>query len=198
MHGNDLANGAMAGGDRISASGVPGLRNVFLIGLMGAGKTTVGRHLARLLGFEFLDADHEIEARTGVAIPVIFEIEGEEGFRRREAAVIADLVTRNGVVMATGGGAVLRPENRTALRANGAVVYLRAGVDTLVARTKRANNRPLLNTADPRARLEELLRVREPLYLESADFVVETGRGGASAVAKTIMAQLKATPKPKQ
>jgi shikimate kinase len=191
MYGIECANSAGQDSDRAPAPNIPGLRNVFLVGLMGAGKTTVGRHLARTLGFEFVDADHEIEARTGATIPLIFEIEGEEGFRKREAAVIADLAKRERIVLATGGGAILRPENRAALRANGTVIYLRAEVDTLLVRTSRSNHRPLLTTGDPRARLEELLRVREPLYLESADFAVETGRGSAPSVAKKIVTRLK-------
>ena len=191
MYRIECANSVGQGSDQAPAPKIPGLRNVFLIGLMGAGKTTVGRHLARMLGFEFVDADHEIETRTGATIPLIFEIEGEEGFRKREAAVIADLAKRERIVLATGGGVILHPENRAALRANGTVVYLRAAVDTLLARTGRSTHRPLLATGDPRARLEELLRVRDPLYLESADFVVETGRGGAPSVAKTILARLK-------
>ncbi len=191
MYGIECTSNAGPDSDRMPASQIPGLRNVFLIGLMGAGKTTVGRHLARMLGFGFVDADHEIEARTGATIPLIFEIEGEAGFRKREAATIAALVARDGIVLATGGGAVLLPENRVALRANGTVVYLRAGVDTLLARTRRSTHRPLLNTGDPRARLEDLLRVREPLYLETADIVVETGQGGAPTVTKNIVARLK-------
>lgn len=170
---------------------IAGLRNVFLIGLMGAGKTTVGRQLARLLKFEFVDADQEIEARTGTSIAVIFEIEGEDGFRRRESAVIAELVKRHGIVLATGGGVVLSPENREQLRANGTVTYLRAELDTLVNRTRRSTHRPLLNSGDPRARLAALLDTRHPLYMQTAEIVVDTGHGSAQAVAREIVARLR-------
>lgn len=158
-------------------SAVP--QNIFLVGLMGAGKTTIGRTLARKLGLEFIDTDHEIEARTGVSIPVIFEIEGEEGFRRREIQTIADLVTRPGLVLATGGGAVLKPENREALHANGWVVYLNVPPHLLFERTKHDRNRPLLQVEDPLARLRELHRLRDPLYREVAHFIVDGGRHSA-------------------
>lgn len=148
--------------------------NLFLIGLMGAGKSTVGRRLARALGWEFLDCDREIQARTGVEIPLIFEIEGEAGFRDREARMLEQLTARRSVVLATGGGAVLRPDNRTCLTGRGVVVYLRAPVELLYARTRRNRHRPLLHTADPRARLAALLEEREPLYLQCADLIVDT------------------------
>jgi shikimate kinase len=173
------------------APAIAGLRNVFLIGLMGAGKTTVGKHLARLLKFDFVDADREIEARTGTSIPVIFEIEGEDGFRRRESAVIAELVKRHGIVLATGGGAVMSPVNREQLRANGTVTYLRAELDTLVNRTRHSTHRPLLNSGDPRARLAALLDARHPLYMQTANIVVDTGHGSAQAVAHAIVEQLR-------
>ena len=130
--------------------------NIFLVGLMGAGKTTVGRALAKKLNKRFIDSDHEIEARTGASIPLIFEIEGEASFRQREAEVIHDLTAQQGIVLATGGGAVLRKENRDALKAHGTVIYLRASVNHILQRTGRDKNRPLLQTADPRRRLEEL------------------------------------------
>lgn len=150
-------------------------RNIFLVGLMGAGKTSVGRLLAKDLRMTFVDCDHEIEKRTGVAVSVIFDIEGEEGFRRRESALLRELVQSENVVLATGGGAVLRPENRAALAENGFVVYLRASVDELWLRTRHDRSRPLLQTEDPRARLAELFEQRDPLYREVADITIETG-----------------------
>ena len=155
------------------AAAVPG--NVFLVGLMGAGKTSVGRLIAKRLGKQFLDSDHEIEARTGVKIPVIFEIEGEAGFRQREAAMIDELTQLDGIVLATGGGAVLNPANRRALHERGSVVYLRASVDELWNRTRRDRNRPLLQTADPRGRLAELMAIRDPLYRDVAHLIMDTG-----------------------
>lgn len=158
---------------RRPAPDIPG--NLYLVGLMGAGKTSVGRLLAKRLGKRFVDSDHEIEARTGVRIPVIFEIEGEAGFRQREVAMIDELTTTEGVVLATGGGAVLDPRNREALRTRGTVVYLRASVDELWNRTRRDRNRPLLQTADPRGRLAELMEIRDPLYREIAHVIIDTG-----------------------
>lgn len=165
--------------------------NIFLIGLMGAGKTTIGRQLAQSLGKNFLDSDHEIEARTGVNIPLIFELEGEDGFREREAVVIDELTKRENIVLATGGGVVLREENRQKLKQRGTVIYLQASVDQLLERTRKDKNRPLLQTADPRARLSSLLDEREPLYLELADLVVTTGQGSIRSVVETILRKLK-------
>lgn len=142
---------------------------------MGAGKTTVGKLLAKTTGREFIDSDHEIEKRTGVKIPLIFELEGEAGFRKREAMVIADLVAMDNIVLATGGGVVLLPENRQELKSHGKVIYLCASVNELCHRTRGDRNRPLLQTQDPRARLEMLYQQRDPLYREVADQVVETG-----------------------
>ncbi|AUT69737.1 shikimate kinase [Paraburkholderia hospita] len=164
--------------------------NVFFVGLMGAGKTTVGRAVARRLDRPFFDSDHEIEVRTGARIPVIFELEGESGFREREAQVIADLTGRESIVLATGGGAVLRPENRDALRAHGIVVYLRANPHDLWLRTRRDKNRPLLQTEDPKGRLEALYEVRDPLYRECADFVIETGRPSVNGLVNMVLMQL--------
>jgi len=164
--------------------------NVFFVGLMGAGKTTVGRAVARRLDRPFFDSDHEIEARTGARIPVIFELEGEGGFRDRESQVISDLTGQQDIVLATGGGAVLRPENRLALRNNGLVVYLRANPHDLWLRTRRDKNRPLLQTEDPKGRLEELYEVRDPLYRECAHFVIETGRPSVNGLVNMVLMQL--------
>lgn len=140
---------------------------------MGAGKTTVGRQLAKRMGRRFVDADHEIEARTGVRIPLIFEIEGEVGFRKRESQVIAALCGESGIVLATGGGAVLDADNRKCLKASGLVVYLSAPPETLYERTRHDRNRPLLHVSDPLARLRDLHAQRDPLYRAVADLVVE-------------------------
>jgi shikimate kinase len=165
--------------------------NLILVGPMGAGKSTVGRHLAELLQREFVDTDQVIEARTGAAIPLIFEIEGEAGFRRREAAAIEELTRQHGIVLATGGGAVLSEENRRLLRERGTVVYLCAPLETLVERTQRDRNRPLLQNTDRRAKLEEILRARDPLYRETAHFVAYTAKRSPLRVAREIVAQLK-------
>jgi shikimate kinase len=148
--------------------------NVFLVGPMGSGKSAVGRQLARRLGLEFFDSDDEIEARTGVDIAYIFEKEGEAGFRQREAEVLDDLTRRDGVLVATGGGAVLHPDSRARLRARGRVVYLRTTVDQQLARTRRSEHRPLLNNPDPRGTLARLLAARAPLYAEVAEVTVDT------------------------
>jgi shikimate kinase len=164
--------------------------NIILVGLMGAGKTTIGRVLARRLKREFRDSDHEIEARCGVTIPVIFDIEGEAGFRAREAQVLEELCAREGIVLATGGGAVLARANRRRLAGAGIVVYLHARPAELWQRLRRDRNRPLLATGDPRAKLEALYAERDPLYREVADLVAETGRGGAAALARELLARL--------
>ncbi|TFW30740.1 bifunctional shikimate kinase/3-dehydroquinate synthase AroKB [Massilia horti] len=166
--------------------------NIFLVGLMGAGKTTIGRLLARRLGARFVDSDHAIEARTGASIPWIFEIEGEASFRRREADMIRELTAQQGIVLATGGGAVLNPDSRKLLAERGTVIYLRASVSSILARTSHDKNRPLLQTADPRARLEELTAQREPLYREIADLVIDTGRPNVQSMVQTIIDQLSA------
>ncbi|GAB2879754.1 shikimate kinase [Microvirgula aerodenitrificans] len=168
--------------------------NYILIGLMGAGKTTVGRHLARLTGRTFHDSDHEVESRTGVRVTTIFEIEGENRFREREKAVIAELMQRDGIVLATGGGAVLDPDNRAALKAGGTVIYLRATIDDLLIRTAHDKSRPLLQTGDPRAKLEALFAVRDPLYREIADVVVDTSRQNVGVLVQRLLAKLKETP----
>ncbi|WP_267873808.1 MULTISPECIES: bifunctional shikimate kinase/3-dehydroquinate synthase AroKB [Massilia] len=166
--------------------------NIFLVGLMGAGKTTIGRLLARRLDMTFIDSDHEIEARTGATIPWIFEIEGEASFRRREADVIRELTAQNGIVLATGGGAVLNPASRALLAERGTVIYLRASVSSILARTAHDKNRPLLQTADPRRKLEDLTAQREPLYREIADMVIDTGRPNVQSMVQTILDQLEA------
>ncbi|MBK1727561.1 shikimate kinase AroK [Halorhodospira neutriphila] len=163
---------------------------VFLVGPMGAGKSTVGRELAALLGLEFVDADTEIERRTGASIPWIFDLEGESGFRAREAALIDELSQRDGLVLATGGGAITTPANRDALGARGVVVYLHAPVEVQLQRTRHDTSRPLLQGDDPRGRLEGLMGEREPLYREVADIVVEAGQGRARALAKRIVRAL--------
>jgi shikimate kinase / 3-dehydroquinate synthase len=164
--------------------------NIFLVGLMGSGKTTVGRALAKKLNRRFIDSDHEIEARTGVSIPVIFELEGEQSFRQREADVIRELTALDDIVLATGGGAILNPASREYLKSRGTVIYLQASVNQILQRTSHDRNRPLLQTADPRARIEELARQREPYYREVAHIVVETGRPNVQSLLNTILAQL--------
>lgn len=152
-----------------------GRGNIFLVGLMGAGKTSVGRMLARRMNKDFLDADTEVERVTGVKIPVIFEIEGESGFRAREEKMIEQLTAMDGIVLATGGGAVMSPTNRALLKGRGRVIYLRAAPEDLWKRTRRDRNRPLLQTADPLGKLRELHEQRDPLYREVADLIVDTG-----------------------
>jgi 3-dehydroquinate synthase len=164
---------------------------------MGAGKTTIGRILARRLGKRFIDSDHEIEARTGASIPWIFEIEGEDSFRRREAEVIRELCGQDGIVLATGGGAVLNADTRALLKERGTVIYLRAHVNSIMVRTAHDKNRPLLQTADPRRRLEELMEQREPLYREIARLVVDTGRPNVQSMVQTILDQLDALGAPR-
>lgn len=164
--------------------------NIFLVGMPGSGKTTVGRHLARRLHRNFIDADHEIEARTGVRIPLIFDIEGEQGFRDREARVIADLAGKSDLIVATGGGAVLRPENRAALKRGGTVVYLNAAPGLLYERTRLDPNRPLLQVDDPLRKLEELYAQRDPLYREVADLVINSLGGSITHLVKLVERQL--------
>ena len=165
-------------------------RNVYLVGLMGAGKTTIGKALARRLAYGFVDSDHEIEARTGVSLPTIFEIEGEEGFRKREAQVIADLANLNSHVVATGGGAVLRQENRENLRAGGFVIYLNVPLPTLWERTRHDKNRPLLQVSDPLQKLRELHAQRDPLYRSIADLIVSGSRITVQSVVHLLIKEL--------
>lgn len=160
--------------------------NIFLVGMMGAGKTSVARVLAKRLHKTFRDSDHVIEERTGVRIPVIFEIEGEAGFRTRESAVIDELTALDNVVLATGGGAVLSEKNRERLRSRGTVIYLRAAVKDLLNRTRHDKNRPLLQTADPRARLSELYEARDPLYRDIAHITIDTGSQSLTALVNKL------------
>lgn len=164
--------------------------NIFLVGMMGSGKTTVGKALARRLGRIFVDSDREIVERTGVPIATIFEIEGEAGFRRRESSVLAELAQRRDSVIATGGGAVIAEENRRLMRAYGTVVYLRTSVDHLHERTRRDIARPLLASGDRRATLVALLEAREPLYRETAHIIVESGSPSAGSLAGRIVEAL--------
>ncbi len=166
----------------------------FLVGPMGAGKSTIGRQLARALQLEFVDSDREIELRTGVDIPLIFELEGESGFRRRERRVIEITTARPGIVLATGGGAVLDPDNRKWLAGRGKVIYLHTTVAQQLERTAHDRNRPLLQTDDPRRKLEELMTTRDPLYREIADWVIETDSCRARDVVQQIVQQLQQDP----
>ncbi len=167
--------------------------NLFLIGPMGAGKTTVGRHVAELFRMPFVDLDHEIEAHTGAAVSLIFELEGEAGFRRRESAALADAAARNGLVLATGGGAVLNADNRRTLHQRGFVIWLDAEVDAQLARLSRDRQRPLLCAPDRRARLEQLAAERNPLYAEIADLRLDSvGVGNSMHVAHDLLDLLEA------
>jgi shikimate kinase len=157
---------------------------------MGAGKSTVGKVLAKKLGRRFLDADHVIEERCGVKIPVIFEMEGESGFRKREAQAIEEITNEPGIVLATGGGAVLLSENRLALKERGTVIYLHANPVELWHRTKGGEGRPLLKNGDARKILENLYAIRDPLYREIADYVVETGKPSVNQLVNTLIMQL--------
>jgi shikimate kinase len=165
-------------------------QNVFLVGPMGAGKSAVGRQLARMLHLNFMDSDDEIESRTGVDIPFIFEKEGEEGFRKREAKVIDDLSKIEGIVLATGGGAVVDPQNRSHLGARGFVIYLHTTVEQQLARTKRGRERPLLESGDRKQILEDLMSERDSMYRDVADLIVETDGRKVKAVANEILERL--------
>lgn len=163
---------------------------IILIGMMGAGKTTIGRALARELKMDFLDLDHEIVRRCGVAIPTIFDIEGEEGFRRRETSVLAEVVEQKHLVLATGGGAVMREENRALLQ-KGRIIYLKADIDELFARVSKDTNRPLLQTENPKEKLRQLLELRAPIYSQLADVTVETGSGAIVMTVRKLKDALK-------
>jgi shikimate kinase len=164
--------------------------NLILVGMMGSGKTTMGRALARQLGKDFVDSDEEIIKRTGVTVPHIFDVEGESGFRLRETAAIKDLAARDNLVLATGGGAVLAEENRTALQQNGIVIYLKAGVHDLWQRTRHDRNRPLLQTKDPHGRLTELFQQRDPLYQQVSDIVVQSGKQSVNVLMQQLIEKI--------
>ncbi len=167
-------------------------QNIFLIGPMGAGKTTMGRQIAKRLNMDFEDSDHVIEECTGVDIPLIFEIEGERGFRKRETTVIDALTKTTQLVLATGGGAVLAEENRQFLRNRGLVIYLHSDIKHLLERVSHDRNRPLLQTANPAATLKEIMKIREPLYRDTADIVINTGQQSIRAVVNVILDNIKA------
>ena len=162
-------------------------KNLFLIGPMGAGKSAVGRQLARMLHMHFIDSDDEIEERTGVDIPFIFEKEGEEGFRVRETKVIDELTLKDGIVLATGGGAVVDPASRSVLGARGYVVYLYTSVEQQLERTRKGRERPMLENGDREQVLQELMEIRDPMYKEIADLVVETDGRRVQVVAREIV-----------
>ncbi len=164
--------------------------SIFLIGPMGSGKSSVGKVLADRMSYHFVDSDHVIEDKTGVSIPMIFDIEGEVGFRERERQALDELTQMSETVLATGGGAILNQDNRKHLRSRGFVVYLKSSVDTLVQRTKHDRNRPLLQSADPRKILTEILEQREPLYMDVADLIIETERAAIHKVVNEIIEKL--------
>ena len=158
---------------------------------MGAGKTTIGRQLARRLGKNFIDSDREIEERTGATIPLIFELEGEHGFRDREQAVLDDITQHDNIILATGGGAILRTENREHLKSRGTVIYLHANIEHLLRRTSKDKNRPLLQTDNPRQKLLDLMKDRDPLYRETANIIVETNDRSVRSVVNFLVKRLK-------
>ena len=176
----------------IAPHSMKSLDNIYLIGLMGVGKTTIGKQLAKALQRPFYDSDKVIEDSMGVDIPTIFSYEGEAGFREREQAVIAQLTGLSGIVMATGGGSVIRPESREALKSSGFVVYLQCSIDKILYRTRHDTQRPLLRTENPRKRLQGLLVEREPLYMDCANFKIDSGSLPGKTVVKTILQQYQA------
>lgn len=165
-------------------------RNIYLVGMMGAGKTSIGRLLSKRSRRRFYDSDHVIEERTGVTIPTIFDLEGEQSFRDREEAVIAELARLSNIVLATGGGAVLRENNRQALCSSGIIVYLRGSVEDLWRRTRKDKNRPLLLTDNPRQKLAEIYSVRDPIYSSVADIIIETGNPSIQSLEQDVEARL--------
>jgi len=172
-----------------------GHSNIFLVGMMGAGKTTLGRALAARMKREFVDTDRLLVDRTGVPVATVFEIEGEDGFRRRESAVLREVCEQEALVVATGGGIVLSEENRRVMRESGTVIYLRARVESLWERTRHDSNRPLLATPNPREKLAELLNQREPLYREVAHITVDSGPQSATTLVNRVLAALRAESK---
>lgn len=170
---------------------MPTPNNIYLVGMPGAGKTTVARQLAKKMQRRFVDADHELEASTGVGIPLIFEIEGESGFRDRETKVLAGIAQQSGLVVATGGGAVLRPENREILRRSGTVVYLHVAPALLHRRMRNDNKRPLLQVKDRQEKLNQLFLQREPIYREIADLVVDGLGGSVSSLVRDLELKLR-------
>ena len=169
---------------------MPRLHRIFLVGPMGAGKSTIGRYLAQHLKLRFADTDTEIEARTGADIPWIFDVEGEAGFREREVQVVEEMTTWDVIVLATGGGVVMRPETRQALGARGYVVYLHATVEEQVRRTRRDRRRPLLQKGDPEEVLRSLMAIRDPLYREIADYIIDTDGCSPRTVAQRLVRDL--------
>ncbi len=184
----------VSGQESARIAGVENSKNIYLVGLMGAGKTTIGKQLAKRLGRRFYDSDHEIVARTGVPIPTIFEIEGEAGFRRREAQTIVELTAESGIVMATGGGVVINPENRQRLRETGWTVYLNVPPRLLYERTRHDKNRPLLQVADPLGKLEELHAQRDPFYRDVANIVIEGNQLLASGIVHHLIREYSQLP----
>ncbi|NBV76427.1 MAG: shikimate kinase [Methylococcaceae bacterium] len=168
------------------------MHNIYLIGLMGVGKTTIGKQLAKALKRPFYDSDKFIEDAAGTNIPTIFAYEGEAGFRQREQKAIQELSSLSGIVMATGGGTILRAENREALKNSGFIVYLHCSIDKILFRTRHDTQRPLLQTENPRKRLQELLAEREPLYLECAHFSIDSGVIANKTIVKTILQRYEA------
>ena len=167
-----------------------GSTNIILVGMMGAGKTTIGKALASSLDKEFVDSDHEIQERTGVKIQVIFEIEGEAGFRKRESEALLELSQKRNIILATGGGAILNPENRQLLKRSGIVIYLRASVNDLYRRTRHDKNRPLLQTQNLYARLNELYVQRDALYRETAHVIINSGKQSVRFLVKKLSNKL--------
>ena len=166
------------------------MQNVLMIGAMGSGKTTVGKQLAKRMRMDFVDSDHMIEERCGVSISTIFDIEGEDGFRKRETKMLQELCARSGIVLATGGGAITSEENRILLRKSGYVVYLKTSIETQLARTQKNQNRPLLENVDAQDKLTELMEERGALYEQEADLIVSSGERVVSKVVEEIMQAL--------
>ena len=165
-------------------------QNIFLIGPMGSGKTTIGKHLARLLELEFYDCDHELEKQTGASVNLIFDVEGEQGFRIREGRLLEQLTSRNGILLSTGGGVVTNEENRALLRTRGFVVYLKTGIESQLKRLSHDKSRPLLQAKDRVQRLRDLARIRNPLYESTADLVYSARDQSVSATAKELYAAI--------